>query len=290
VAETKKALAAVDRKRKELEAAKEKAREERDKIDALIEAAGDPQAELTVLERKRADLARTEVEIERLREQVADERKAIKDDRIAPNPYKAQVKDLRARLAKLRRRVGRLQAESQQAQAMLELTTFWVNGFGARGVQSFAIDHVLPRLTSASQEYLDVLSDGVLQIEYDTVSELKSKKETRDVFQIRTRIEGHAGMKTSGAQKTRVALSASFGLSDLIAEREGAAIACYFLDEAFDGLDQEGKDRLCDLLRLLRSRRSTILAVSHDPDVARHFDHVIRVEREDGESRIEEGA
>jgi len=290
VADAKTALAAVDRKWKELTIAAANVRAEQVRINGFIEKAGDPQAELTKIERERAALARTASEIERLREQVAAERQAIKDERIAPNPYKAQAKDLRARIAELRRRVGRLQAEGQQAQSMLELTTFWVNGFGARGVQSFAIDHVLPRLTSASQEYLDVLSDGALQIEYDTVSKLKTTGEARDKFEIRTRIDGHEGMKTSGAQKTRVALSASFGLSDLIAEREGASIACYFLDEAFDGLDQEGKDRLCDLLRLLRSRRSTILAVSHDPDVARHFDHVIRVEREDGESRIEEGA
>jgi len=255
-----------------------------------IEALDDPKAELTRLGRQRADLAAKAGQLDALRQQADELEQRIKEERARPSPHKEAITRLKTRRGKLRRKLGRAEALASEVTAELELATFWSKGFSTRGVQSFAIDHILPRLTSASQEYLDALSSGDLQIEFDTVAKLKSRKdEVRDKFSINTRIEGHLGMKVSGAQKTKVALSASFGLSDLVAEREGAALDCYFLDEVFDGLDPTGKDRLLELLQLLRSRRSTILAVSHDPDVARHFDHVIRVVREDGRSRLEGG-
>jgi len=258
-------------------------------LRAKMDDLGDPGQEVRDLEKTERRLREEEDRLRGAESEVKVKRESRESIARETNPHVEEVTRLKERRSQARRKVGRLEMDLDRLREELALASFWVKGWGSKGIQSFAIDHALPKLSAASQEYLTTLSGGDLEVDFDSVSKTK-KGEVRDTFRIIPRVEGDEGLKISGGQKTRIELSTSFGLSDLVAERESASIDCYFLDEVFDALDQTGKDRLIDLLRLLRSRRSTILAVSHDPDVVRHFDRVIRVQRKDKVSRIVEGA
>ena len=291
-AEVDKAKADLETARAALEVA---AAEEKDAKDAAaaaeaeVRAMADVEAEASRIQRRLTELERLTDRANDLKDRITREGEAIDEERARPNPHEDAVAKLKTRVLGAKRRAGRVEAETAGLRESLKIAGFWQRAFGHRGVQSFAIDFILPRLERATQDYLAVLADGDITVRFDTVSKLKKKGETRDKFAIEAEVGGIAGVKLSGGQRTRLELATSFALADLVAEREDAALDCYFLDEAFDGLDPVGKDRLLGLLRLLRARRSTILAVTHDPDVARHFGREVRVVREGGASRVEEG-
>jgi DNA repair exonuclease SbcCD ATPase subunit len=163
---------------------------------------------------------------------------------------------------------------------------FWEQGYGNKGLPSFAMDSVLPLINMAAAKYLNVLSDGDLQVELTSTTDKKdgSQKESID---LRVVIEGAEGVIPSGGQWRKISLAVDLALMDLVASREGSRIDALFLDEALDGLDEEGRARVVQLLRGLRETRSTILVVTHDPSVAEHVPDAIVVTKKGLASTVE---
>jgi DNA repair exonuclease SbcCD ATPase subunit len=67
--------------------------------------------------------------------------------------------------------------------------------------------------------------------------------------------------------------------------------ACQILlmDEVLDGLDVEGRRRVVQLLRELRSRKETVMVISHEADLLDEFEQVFLVSKRDGVSTFHAG-
>lgn len=202
------------------------------------------------------------------------------------NPHTARLESARERVAELSALIETAQAELDDVTRHRAHYEFWLRGFGPTGLPSFALDKWMPYLTERANHYLEVLADGDITMTFATQRELKGGA-TRDEISIRWSVEGVEDYPPSGGQFKKMSVATDFALMDLACSREGASINLLCLDECLDGLDVEGRQRVLQLLHSLRSRRGTILVVSHETDVAEVFEKALTVTKEDGVSVLE---
>jgi len=239
--------------------------------------------------RARAELDGLDTAKARVRELVAraaekaDEARVIRD---APNPHLAPYVQAREKVRALKVERKAARAAARRLTAELELLTFWVRGFGPTGIPSFALDSVMPLLTDRANHYLMTLSGGDIVIHFSTQRELKGG-EMRDEIGIAWKIEGIEGYPPSGGQWKKMEIATNFALMDLVRTREGSHVNILCLDECLDGLDDEGRQRVVELLQALRKERESIFLISHDPDLAEAFERTLIVIKERGVSRLE---
>jgi exonuclease SbcC len=88
----------------------------------------------------------------------------------------------------------------------------------------------------------------------------------------------------SGGERTALALSYRLSLGHTVRAARKLRLESLILDEPTDGFSEGQITKLSDLLRELGHRQ--ILLVSHDPALTGIADHVVRVEKVDGKSRL----
>jgi DNA repair exonuclease SbcCD ATPase subunit len=169
----------------------------------------------------------------------------------------------------------------------LALQNFWSEGFGNRGIKSYLMDGVIPRLNARAEYYSGILTDGELSVVFDTQTELKSG-ESREKLDVRVTVQGRGGVYkgcSDGTQR-RADIIAALALGDLAASRVGQPIRLAILDEIFDGLDETGIDKAMQLLGHLKDERESVFVITHNDRLASYFPEIITVQYNNGISRI----
>lgn len=242
-----------------------------------------PDAQASVSNAKRA--------AERAAEQKAQARDAldlVKSVNAEPNPLNEQITRARERIEKATATAEASKKAVKEATYQRAHYEFWVKGYSPSGCPSFALDAVMPLITERANHYLATLADGDITLNFSTQRELKSAKgEFRDEIGIEWEIEGVPGYEPSGGQWKKMEVATNFALMDLASAQEGAKSDILLLDEVFDGLDAEGVDRVGILLQKLRVERSTIMVVSHAPNMQEWFERALMVKKYDGISTVE---
>ena len=90
----------------------------------------------------------------------------------------------------------------------------------------------------------------------------------------------------SDGEKGRARLATLFSLSSIVASRKSNNFSLMLLDELFDGLPEECRERVIALLETLRDEKDLILIIDHFKAVGNLVESVIRVEKKDGISQI----
>ncbi len=201
------------------------------------------------------------------------------------NPHDLKITEWTEKAATLRGEVAGKTAEAALSQQEAGVYNFWVEGFGPQGLPSYLMDSVVPVVAARANKYLEILADGDLRIKLDTLTTLKGGG-VREKLSFTTMVEGQEDVPMSGGQLKKVTLATDLALMDLLAKREGAAVDLLLLDEVLDGLDAAGRSRIMDLLSHLRSQRSTIIVISHDPEIVEKFGKTITVIKKNGIARL----
>lgn len=201
------------------------------------------------------------------------------------NPHADTVERLTGEVEEGRTAVRKAEAALTAVEAREPPLRFWEEAFSDRGLPSLALDSVVPFISEAANRYLGYLADGDMSVEVVTQTDLKGGG-TKEAIDFRLVIEGHADVRPSGGQRKKLSLAVDLALMDLVATREGARIDLVLLDEVLDGLDAEGKARVVVLLRHLRESRSSIFVISHDAQIAEHFERVVTVTKAGGKSTL----
>jgi len=275
----------IDQQEGELEEAQEaceKLRKERKPYD-------DTESELRDVSRRisaaKAAIEKADTYIETAKEALKEAKGVANES----NPFegdlekaKARVKELKSEKKKLSKGLRVLEGEAIQYD-------FWVKGFSGQGLPSYMMDSVMPYLTERANEYLDILSDGDITMEFSTLKETKGGH-TVDQIDIRWIIEGYEGVTPSGGQRKRMELATDLALMDVAMlyssakERPGMLM----IDEALDGLDREGQERVLKLLQEQRGKHGSIFVISHDATISDSFDHVIKLTKDGGITGLED--
>jgi DNA repair exonuclease SbcCD ATPase subunit len=202
------------------------------------------------------------------------------------DPIAEQLRDASARHAKLTADADTSDLAANECARQGAVFEFWQRGFSGEGLPSWLLDEFVPVLTERTNHYLGILTDGDIRIRFDTTSRLKSG-DVRDRFAVELDVENMGDVRASGGQGRKIALAGDLALMECVADRERAAVDLLLLDEVLDGLDAVGKARVVDLLSYLRTRRSSVYVISHDPEISGAFERRIHVVRRGGVSRIE---
>jgi len=284
---------------KKLENVEGKIRQCDDEADAkrkgrrkLVSSQSEIEAELERLPRLNRELAEVRAAKQAAKEakeqalEVIGRAKAIRDE---ANPYLVQLRETEEKIGKAQEDKERAHGLVKEKADELAYLEFWVGGFSPSGLPSYVLDSVMPYLTERTNYYLETLADGDITVTFSTQKELKSG-EIRDKIGISWVIEGMKDYDPSNGQWKKMELATEFALMDLVTSRSGSTAALLMIDEALDGLDAEGRDRILVILHRLRSTRKSIFVVSHDSDMAEIFERALRITKKEGAAEILEAA
>src|SRR5690606_10033810 len=242
---------------KKLENVEGKIRQCDDEADAkrkgrrkLVSSQSEIEAELERLPRLNRELAEVRAAKQAAKEakeqalEVIGRAKAIRDE---ANPYLVQLRETEEKIGKAQEDKERAHGLVKEKADELAYLEFWVGGFSPSGLPSYVLDSVMPYLTERTNYYLETLADGDITVTFSTQKELKSG-EIRDKIGISWVIEGMKDYDPSNGQWKKMELATEFALMDLVTSRSGSTAALLMIDEALDGLDAEGRDRILVIL------------------------------------------
>lgn len=190
----------------------------------------------------------------------------------------AAMRRLRDTLSDYDRRSEKIR-ELEHAQS---IAAYWQRGMARDGIPAMLLDSTAPLLNSVVQPLTDMLTDGAFTIRFTggvTRGRADFKVEASNVE------GGEAYEDLSKGELTRVDLCVLFAIRALMADRASLRPEQVFIDELFDGMDEQGMEYAA---RLLRSKKlaKQIVFISHSPILHDAADAMIVVEKKNGVARI----
>jgi len=127
--------------------------------------------------------------------------------------------------------------------------------FSTSGIVAFKLENLTKELETTINYYLSVLSDGQFQIEFSL------DKEKLNINVVDNGIS--APIETmSGGEFSRIQTSILLAIRHLLSKLGGSSINLLFLDEITGVLDDEGKEKLIEVLQ--REDELNVFLISHD--------------------------
>jgi len=127
--------------------------------------------------------------------------------------------------------------------------------FSTSGIVAFKLENLTKELELAINKYLSVLSDGQFQVEF------KLDKEKLNISVINNGIS--TPIETvSGGEFSRIQTSILLAIRSLLSKLGGSSVNLLFLDEITGVLDDEGKEKLVEVLQ--NENNLNVFLISHD--------------------------
>ena len=155
--------------------------------------------------------------------------------------------------------------------------------FGKDGVPALLIEQALPEIESQANDILDRLTDGQMSVRFITQRDYKDKnrtdkKETLDIL-----ISDAAGAREyelfSGGEAFRINFAIRLALSRVLSQRAGGRLQMLVIDEGFGSQDAEGRQRLIEVINMVRADFARILVITHLEQLKDAFPSRIEVEK-----------
>jgi len=127
--------------------------------------------------------------------------------------------------------------------------------FSTSGIVAFKLENLTKELEVSINYYLSILSDGQFQVEF------KLDKEKLNISVINNGIA--TPIETvSGGEFSRIQTSILLAIRSLLSKLGGSSVNLLFLDEITGVLDDEGKDKLVEVLQ--KEDNLNVFLISHD--------------------------
>jgi exonuclease SbcC len=249
--------------------------EEKQKMESTLRT----QLENVRIEISKFDVSQLEA-VRKLREQVFQQYYMLESDLRTKQNRK---KDMMRRLDEIKERIDQAQKKLEEMEKLDKI-------LGVIGSIRDAYRSIQPKLRS---EFVKVLKNFVQQILDSLVGEEGAPiniliDETYTPYVIsETGVEREVS-NLSGGERTLIAFAYRLGLGQLIMQsRTGHGLSLLLLDEPTESLGREDGsiDRLAEAISRFKAVEQ-IIAVTHSEAFAEKAEHVIRVEKEAGESKI----
>lgn len=200
------------------------------------------------LTRERNQLQQQIDERQRLVREVTDHNKRVSAHNAKVEALKEQKSDFIIRQDKLKTDILN---KSSEANALNVLK----KAFSTSGIVAFKLESLTKELETTINYYLSVLSDGQFQVEFSL------DKEKLNINVINNGIS--APIETmSGGEFSRIQTSILLAIRSLLSKLGGSSINLLFLDEITGVLDDEGKEKLVEVLQ--REDNLNVFLISHD--------------------------
>jgi len=227
-------------------------------------------------------------EVAEIRNMLKSTKETIRKTKTVVNPYVEEEARTARTIDGLNFELERTAKERTSIQESLPYYEFLQKAFGPRGVKNFVFDEIVFKLTEASKQYLDYMTNGTIQVRFDPRKEKKTGGFTETIgleVSSNGRVLDDFLLRSQGERK-KVSLAVDLAMNQLLSEMFGSPLEFAVFDETFDGLDRMGVELFCSLLRGQLGRIPQMMVVSHSPYAEELFDQQITVVKENGESKI----
>jgi len=159
--------------------------------------------------------------------------------------------------------------------------------FSKDGLKQFIIQQTTDFLEDRINDMVSkVFEDMSIKIRLDFT-------EKRNMMNIDVSREGedtiYSVVELSGAEQATLEIIFQIALNDLFETVSGDSVNFMIFDEVFDKFDKNNVDKIPKILKVLEDKEKMILIISHNPSVKEHFDNIITIEKEDGNSKLIQG-
>jgi DNA repair exonuclease SbcCD ATPase subunit len=167
----------------------------------------------------------------------------------------------------------------------------WSQALGAKGARAHMAETALQAIEAEANQWLAVLSDGTLSVEFPPTREVKgsTKEDIKTVITSRAcdgSMESRDLLTYSGGERRRINLAVDLGVASVFA-KGGLALSLLVLDEeVFSGMDEAGKAGV--VYALHGAGIADVVIIDHDPRLSSTLPRTLKVKRgKDGTSEIE---
>lgn len=212
-------------------------------------------------------VARTHDRIKTAEDNLRNAQKARK------NPFTPLIRARVRELSKLEHKETVFGAREKRIGYDAALTQFWSKHF--RNLAAMTLDEAAPFLSKRACVYAETLTNGVMSITFDPSEQSRGKT----FLPIVTNADGgNSYEKSSLGEKARIDLCVLLALRDLMESRLAGKFSQIFLDEVFDGLDEEGIECATATLRKVFRNKSVFL-ITHNPALKNAADTIVSVQK-----------
>lgn len=169
--------------------------------------------------------------------------------------HNAKVEALKEQYAEFLIRQDKLKTDILNKSEQATSLTILKKAFSTSGIVAFKLENLTKELENSINHYLSMLSDGQFQVEFA----LDKEKLNISVINngIATPIE-----TVSGGEFSRIQTSILLAIRNLLSKLGGSSVNLLFLDEITGVLDDEGKEKLVEVLQ--QEENLNVFLISHD--------------------------
>ena len=169
--------------------------------------------------------------------------------------HNAKVEALLDQKEDFKNRQVTLKNDTVSLQNQLNSLNILKKAFSTSGIVAFKLENLTKELEITINHYLSLLSDGQSQVEF------KLDKEKLNISVINNGI-GTPIETVSGGEFSRIQTSILLAIRSLLSKLGGSSINLLFLDEITGVLDEEGKEKLIEVLQ--SEGNLNVFLISHD--------------------------
>lgn len=190
-----------------------------------------------------------------------------------------------------------LSNEGYRLERRARLLSVLEQAYRPEGVPALIIREAMPSLLQKANALLDRWTSGRIVIDERPQEGVMGKRPRGNLSDLQFDIWdmdadcARPYVLYSGGERFRVDMALRIALSQLLAERAGSPVQMLVIDEGFGTQDPDGLQKMIQIIHDLRRDFHSIIVISHIEEIKRMgYDRMIRIVKQDGISRIEEGA
>ncbi len=250
----------------------------------LLEQIEIDQKKITDLEKETAGLAELS---DRLNKASATVDNKQRQERFARDKVAAANQKLSHIVYQAKER-GKLEDKLQQIRETLSLYRELQVAFGKKGAQALLIESAIPEIEDEANNLLKRMTDGRMNVRFETQREAKSSDNTIETLDIR--IADEIGTRDyelfSGGEAFRINFAIRVAISKVLARRSGARLQTLIIDEGFGTQDVQGRERLVEAINAIQDDFEKIIVITHIDELKDAFPVRIDVWKTDEGSHL----
>lgn len=223
-------------------------REIRKQLDDLLPLAG-------ILTRTQAELAMVRNEEHRLRSELG------------------RIEAGLELVARAEKELADLEKQSETLRKELAVYELLEEACGKKGVPALIIENAVPEIERLTNDMLARMAGGRLAIQLETQVEGKTTGTVQEVLRVTVLEEGaeRPYQTYSGAERFMVDLALRVALSKFLANRAGAEIRLFALDEGLGSCDTTNRQAVMDAIQAVAEEFSKVLVITHIAELQDSF-------------------
>ncbi len=179
---------------------------------------------------------------------------------------KTDTKFIDKNIGKLSNKLTRMNIRIDNGEQKIAKYHYWEDGF--KEIARTILGNAMIILSEKSQEYLNVMMNSEMQVDFNYDIDSKRTKLKIDIEDL----NGKRSIQyISGGERGRISIAIDFAFAYLASIRMQKPISFIFIDEMFDALDDIGKEMAVKLVEKLHEDIKSIFLISHDKNIENYF-------------------